>query len=138
VKPAQEDEFEGKYIKYFVLTMAAAIIVMATLIVLTDDSKTYIEITRDTKIANRIKKMILDHSTLYLDFDNKAKYRISSRTTNYAYERADIGSFATGGDWVEKTVGSDTIKIMREARGGGVDYFIFVLGAELNRDLDKK
>ena len=136
MKAVDEDEFEVKYIKYFVLTMAAAAVCMVTYFVLTDDGPKYTEVTKETKISNRIENLRVGRGTVYLDFDNRTKYRISLLTRNYAYRQADIRSFVTSSDWVEKKEGSDTVKIMREGKVRGAEYFVFVLGVELNKDLD--
>lgn len=131
------DEFKTKYIKYFVLFLAIGFVVIVTVAVLIEDSDDYTLITRDTAVSGWISNLHRQHGMLFFNIQDTLKYKVSGHMSNYEYSQDDFFFFLGGGDWLEKKRGTDTLMIRRPVTAGRSNYYIFVLGQELNKELKK-
>lgn len=127
------DSDQTIYFKYFTLILGGGAVLALTVIIFLDDSKNYTYITRDTEVSGRISNIKREHGVLFFNIQDSLKYSLSGHMANYAYSQDDLFFFLTGGDWLEKRKGTDTLMITRFVTASRSEDYLFVLGQELNK-----
>lgn len=123
------DEPTIKFIKFLVIGFIAMVVVGTGLWQL--NYSRYPIVSTDTEVRKKIEELDREHGTIYLQFTDGSKLGVGF-ARNYQYEPADIFFFGEIGDSLIKRGNTDSISIKRKDK-----EFIFVLGKELNKHLDK-
>ncbi len=69
----QEDSFETRYIKYFVLLLGSGFVLALILAFLLDHSDDYSLITRETEVSGWVSNVDRQHGMLFFNVQDTAK-----------------------------------------------------------------
>jgi len=108
-------------------------------LVITDDSNQYTLITKETEVIGRVSGVERDHGYLRFKVNDSLKYTVrGSNMNNYEYYEPCFFYFLSDHDWIDKRKGTDSLLIEKQFTARRIEYYQFVIGQDLNKELIKE
>jgi hypothetical protein len=133
------NDFKYKYAPHFLILGAVGFVAIIVILVITDDYKQYTLITNETEVIGRVSDVKRDHGHLRFKVNDSLKYTVrGSNMNNYEYYEPSFFFFLSDHDWIDKRKGTDTLLIVKQFTARRKEYYQFVIGQDLNKELIKE
>ncbi|NOS90951.1 MAG: hypothetical protein HOP30_03450 [Cyclobacteriaceae bacterium] len=134
-----DNDLKYKYAPYFLAFGALGFVIMLAILVITDDYEQYTLITKETEVIGRVSSVERNHGYLRFKVNDSLKYTVrGSNMNNYEYSEPSFFFFLNDYDWIDKRKGTDTLLIEKQFAAHRNEYYQFVIGQDLNKELRKE